>query len=344
MTTMATMARMSAAASTAIKIFRPRSRIGSAVGSGSGVLCVSSMETARVGGDEPHLVRLPAPTAIIGWNRGPNRWRSDSIGASVRSRRRALRPGFARMSRRRSVHPRSAWRRGPGPHARMAREARPVRGGGSRPARRARVPRTLRLAWNLLVRHFLQHPVDDRRELPAHFGPQPLHWHRILDLLPDQLLRRPTLREERSPGEQEVEGRTEGIEIGADIHVRTIDCLLGGHIVGGAENLVVELLGQTGFAISLGADETQVEDLDHAELIQEKVRGLDVAMDETQFVGVLQTERDLPGIVASRFDRKRSKPPDHCLKAHSLDVLHDQIEQFPFLAEIEDANNVGVVE
>ena len=53
----------------------------------------------------------------------------------------------------------------------------------------------------------------------------------------------------------------------------------------------------TRLTIGLGADKAEIEDFDDADAIDQKISRLDVPVDETKLVSVLQAERNLRGIL-----------------------------------------------
>ena len=62
--------------------------------------------------------------------------------------------------------------------------------------------------------------------------------------MPHQFLGNAAIRERCLTGEQVVIRATESVDVGPDVHTRTVNSLLGGKVVRGAQHVFVILLGQ----------------------------------------------------------------------------------------------------
>ena len=60
-------------------------------------------------------------------------------------------------------------------------------------------------------------------------------------LVPDQLLGDRPVGERRAAGEQEVERGAQAVDVGPDVHGVAVDGLLGGEVVGRAQDVLVVL-------------------------------------------------------------------------------------------------------
>ena len=101
-------------------------------------------------------------------------------------------------------------------------------------------------------------------------------------------------REGEFAGKQPIHGAAETEQVGALVHLLSVD-LLGRHVIGCADRkaLVGVVTIQAFIRDPDESAQSQVQNLDDARIVQEQVRGLDVAMDDPFFVCVRQTLRDL---------------------------------------------------
>ena len=67
-------------------------------------------------------------------------------------------------------------------------------------------------------------------------------------------------------------------------------------------------------------------------------------MNEPHLVRVGEPERHLPGVVARGRDVERAVVAHERLEAQPLNVLHDQVQDLPVLAQVVHADDVRVVE
>ena len=74
--------------------------------------------------------------------------------------------------------------------------------------------------------------------------------------------------------------------------------LLRGQVIGRAEHVFLELLGQNGLVVAEEASQAHVEDLDLPLAIDQDVARLDVAVDQAALVGVVQPQGRLPDVMA----------------------------------------------
>jgi hypothetical protein len=94
------------------------------------------------------------------------------------------------------------------------------------------------------------------------------------------------------------------------------------------------------------SDQAHVQDLDHLSISrQEQVGGLDVPVDHASLVGVLQSQRRLPDVVAGFRQRQRADLFDQPGQVGGpLEVLHDQQLGSAVLLGVEGEDDVGVVQ
>ena len=122
--------------------------------------------------------------------------------------------------------------------------------------------------------------------------------------------------------------------------------LFGGHVVAGAHHLaragqavLVGFVGQSGDAC-----QAHVEDLDRAFLVQQQVAGLDVAVDDVAFVGILEPAGGLQDVLDGLRHRQRSLLLDQGRQVLALHVFHDQVMDAPMLAGVVGLHDVGMIE
>ena len=88
-----------------------------------------------------------------------------------------------------------------------------------------------------------------------------------------------------------------------------VEGLLGGQVVGRAEDVLVVLLGEDVVLVVEEAGQAHVEDLDDAVAVDEDVARLDVAVDQAgRLVGVLQAEGRLADVVGRPAARPAARP------------------------------------
>src|SRR5207248_1106003 len=125
-------------------------------------------------------------------------------------------------------------------------------------------------------------------------------------------------------GQQVVEGAAQAVDVGPVVHVRRLQRLLGGQVVGGAQNGVgVEFPGQLFVGVGPEPGQAQVEDLDDAGAVHQQVAGLDVAVDQAGGVDVLQALGRLGDVVGGAPRAERAALAHQVVQADALDVVHD---------------------
>ena len=123
-----------------------------------------------------------------------------------------------------------------------------------------------------------------------------------------------------------------------------VERLLGGEVVGRAEDVLVVLLGQDVVVVVEEPGQAHVEDLHDAGAVDEDVARLDVAVDEADLVGVLQADRGAVDVVAGADRVERPGLLDEVLQVGAVHVLHDEEVQVVVLVDVVGADDVRVVE
>ena len=157
-----------------------------------------------------------------------------------------------------------------------------------------------------------------------------------------QLLDQAAVGERRPAGQKEVECAAEAVDVGPDVGgVRVVD-LLGGDVVGRAQDH--PLGGHPGVGADLAGEpgQAEVEDLDLAAGRPHQVLRLDVAVDHAVLEGVLEPQRRLAGVLARLADRQRPAAIDQPAQVGPLDELHDQHVRLPGLLGVVGGHDVRV--
>ena len=127
-------------------------------------------------------------------------------------------------------------------------------------------------------------------------------------LMPDQFLSDLPRGEERLTSQAEIEGRTQAVNIGADINLVTVQRLFGRDIVGRPQNVLVVIFQSKQIdIIVVEARQTEVENSNGAVTLQEDVGRLDIAMDQTGLMSGLKPASGLADIVTGTLSGERSE-------------------------------------
>src|SRR5262249_6587708 len=157
-----------------------------------------------------------------------------------------------------------------------------------------------------------------------HFGPQLRYRVRLTDLVPDKLLPERPFDKRRPPGQQEIEGGSEAVNVRADVHLVAGDGLFRGDVVRRAQDDVFTVLpGQSGGRAPDQPGQPQVEDFHHAATVEQDVGGLDVAVDPAGQVGVLQPVGGLADVVRGADDIHRPVRADDFAECAAVHILDD---------------------
>ena len=190
-----------------------------------------------------------------------------------------------------------------------------------------------------------QHTLQDGGQPLGDLGPAPPdRRHRRLDV--GLHLQKHGLvggaRERRPAGQQLVQRAAQSIDVGAAIDGVTVQALLGGHVVEGAQ----ELAGRRDRSFLPRPVpqpcHAQVENFHLAGRGQHHVGGLDVAVDQAVLVEVLQTEGRLPGHFTGLRHRQGPALPEEPGQAVALDQLQDEIRNALHLTRVTGRDQVGV--
>ena len=140
-----------------------------------------------------------------------------------------------------------------------------------------------------------------------------------------------------APGEKLVEHAARREHVGTAVHLVS-ECLLGRHVVGGAEHHVG--LGQVR---PTQPGQAEVDDL-HLAVLDVNVRGLEVAMHDPLAVGEGQSGRDLLHRVDLLTEGRELARVDHVAQVLAFEQLHGHVDEALLLAEVVHRHDVGVGE
>jgi hypothetical protein len=139
-----------------------------------------------------------------------------------------------------------------------------------------------------------------------------------------------------------VEGATEGIDIGADIDGAGVSGLFWGDVIEGAYGCAVAS-DDVVFVAEIDG-EPEVCEFGGALEVDEDIHGVDVAVEESFFVEVLESERDLASDICGGFWGESAEIGDHAADGFSFDELHDEEMDAEGFAVVIDADEVFVLE
>ncbi len=128
------------------------------------------------------------------------------------------------------------------------------------------------------------------------------------------------------PREHEIPRAAQRVDVAADLGSLAVAGLFGGHVVDRPHRRPGPRDRRIGVVVQ-HSREPQIGKLDHSVATDQHVAGLDVAVDDSHFVGVLERLRDLP----HDFDRplERHIPPlrDQLGDVGSLDVFQGDVRK-----------------
>jgi hypothetical protein len=156
------------------------------------------------------------------------------------------------------------------------------------------------------------------------------------------------------PAQQKVEGAAEAVQVRPAIHAAGVLGLFGSHIVGSSNDCSGsgEITAAATIVEPDCANEAHIEDLhDHwfrglrevAFPGNDDVGRLDVPVNKSLVMGILQAKSRLPGILACLGDFKWAIVPHQSGKVDSIHELHRQVILPIDLASIVYSNDVRVV-
>ena len=171
-------------------------------------------------------------------------------------------------------------------------------------------------------------------------------------LVGQQLLQRRAAEKRRLACEEKTKRAAQSINVGADVGADVDADVDAVGIVGLLWRGVVGRAGERAggrrhrllAAFAGQVSETEIEYLDLSRRGPHQVLRLDVAMDQTMFESVLQTEGRLPHIVAGFRHRQRSSLHHHAVQAQSRHVLHGEKVQIAGLFGIVGQGDVRMRE
>src|SRR5262245_56321887 len=124
------------------------------------------------------------------------------------------------------------------------------------------------------------------------------------DLMPDDLLSVRSFLEGALPRQQVIHGAAETVNIGANVHA-AIDNLFRRDVVAGADDVAdLVFLDERGRVLVEETRQAHVQDFHGAGPIEQQIAWLDVAMDKSGFVRVLEPKRGLANVMSGtgRFE------------------------------------------
>ncbi len=153
-----------------------------------------------------------------------------------------------------------------------------------------------------------------------------------------------------SPAGQQKEKRAgQAVNVGAVVDAVRVFGLFGSHVINGSHVRVT--LGQAagnrlaeGIAGVDDPGEAQVEHADCASAVEHEIAGLDIAMNDSLFVGGLEAAGGLDQVVDGVGDRQRSVLADDAFEVDPLDVIHHQEMDAAVFIGLEGGDQVQVLE
>ncbi len=156
----------------------------------------------------------------------------------------------------------------------------------------------------------------------------------------------PGLGKRRSPGQEEIEGAAEAVDVGTHIGPVGSHGLLRRDVVGraghggaGSRRPVAVDIGASG---GREAGQAEVENLDDAVRREHQVLRLDIAVDDVPLGGVLKAQRRLPHAITRLSNGQGAALGYHAVQACAGDELHDQKMNAAGLLGVVDGHDVGV--
>ncbi len=159
----------------------------------------------------------------------------------------------------------------------------------------------------------------------------------------DDPLRKRALGKGRVAREQKVERAAQRIDVGAVVEVRGFQGLLGGHVIDGPKGRSARRRTPRLVAL-VQAGQAQIENLDHTLVVDQQVRGLDVAVDEVAGVGVGKALGRLANVVRRAIEGQRAVEFDQPLQVLAVDELHDDEIAVHFIVDAIGLDDIGVIE
>ena len=146
------------------------------------------------------------------------------------------------------------------------------------------------------------------------------------------------------PGQEKIERTAQAIDVGPAVHAVTVQGLLRGKIVGRAQHVFVKGHGKRGMLVAGESGQAQVQHLDHFFLIDQKIGGFDVAVDQAGLVGMVQPVGRLADEVGGDKIIHRSVAFDHLLQVAALDVLHYHVVDVAVVVNVVRADDVAMIQ
>lgn len=149
------------------------------------------------------------------------------------------------------------------------------------------------------------------------------------------------VREDRRAGKHVVPGAAEGIDVAASVCGGTVPGLFRGDVVDGADGRARTC--DAGLARVVGrASEPHVGELDDTVSTDEKVRGLDVPMNDAPGVGLLESGGRLPDDFQRTLDWQAASRGDQLADVGAVDVFQRDVELVIDRTGLVNADNVLV--
>ena len=108
--------------------------------------------------------------------------------------------------------------------------------------------------------------------------------------------------------------------------------------------LAVKSLGEIVLAGIENSCQSQIENLNRTGAIDEQIARLDVAVHESGFVGVLQSQGGLANVIRGSSRIELAVFGDDILQALAFHVFHHQEMRFPVLIDVVSADDVRMIE
>ncbi|HXN26518.1 MAG TPA: hypothetical protein VN902_05315 [Candidatus Acidoferrales bacterium] len=92
------------------------------------------------------------------------------------------------------------------------------------------------------------------------------------------------------------------------------------------------------------ASDPEIDDLHRAVFVHHDVAGLDIAVNDASFMGVVECAARLRGVKEFQRDWNWHALGDHLLKIFPLDQFHGDVGHASFIAHIKDGDDIRVLQ
>ena len=187
-----------------------------------------------------------------------------------------------------------------------------------------------------------QHVFDDLRAPRTQFGIQVVRWHQLFLEVGFHDLFGVGSGEGNLAGHHVIEGRTQSVDVGRGGDIHLASDLFRRDVERCAECFV--LLGFGRFGVVDMSGQSEIGQLRHSSFGDHDVPRLDVAVQESFAMSVLQCQRNLLNDLKRASFRKFAFFLEEFMHISAVHVLHDEVMAPSHSANVHRGNDVGVVQ